>query len=414
MTALLTLERCMMPVLLTLFDSPKRWEYATEMLTKQLPTILAPIDAITQAGALTLPRTERLAHAALRVLLRVIHSPGEQRPETTRAWRKHVARLFGARGFFGGLTGSTLPLWAAVVNAWLGLETPKAATALLLSGKFSAPAGLFASRAAGADAHADLLRRLSFALWAGEHNQYVGALQGMLLERLVAGFKFGLGAGVGPRAAAVGWVVQAQALLCVRVLAVRVAPEHLTALWPIAMAELQRVLLAPATAPPPLLLAACQLIDTLLCVLPDDFSSFGWMFVPAAPVAGGGAAAAGASADFAALLAPLARMEPAGDAAADAGDAADAAAAAPPPSRGLLRPSADGRRRPLLGLRKIESAADLAPFASELHNHLARSALQRARRRGRPADGRSADRLRVPRAAPRARGARDGVGVGGE
>ena len=181
--------------------------------------------------------------------------------------------------------------------------------------------------------------------------------------------------------------MQAQALLCVRVLAVRVAPEHLTALWPIAMAELQRVLLAPATAPPPLLLAACQLIDTLLCVLPDDFSSFGWMFVPAAPVAGGGRRRRSVRH----CRPPRAARKDglAGDAAADAGDAADDAAAAPP-SRGLLRPSADGRRRPLLGLRKIESAADLAPFASELHNHLARSALQR---RGGEVDRPMVDRL---------------------
>ena len=46
--------------------------------------------------------------------------------------------------------------------------------------------------------------------------------------------------------------VQVEALRCTRVLAVRVAAEHLTALWPVAIAELQRVLLAPLEARPAL------------------------------------------------------------------------------------------------------------------------------------------------------------------
>ena len=148
------------------------------------------------------------------------------------------------------------------------------------------------------DGQADLLRRLAFALYVGEHNQYVGALQvllppppaasttstsarsigcsclclsdqtdgqtngcscpspwvriplttpphvvsqGGLLERLVAAFKAGVS--LGPEGAA----LQVQALLCVRVLAVRIAPEHLTTLWPVA---LEQVLIR--TPPPPL------------------------------------------------------------------------------------------------------------------------------------------------------------------
>lgn len=101
-------------------------------------------------------------------------------------------------------------------------------------------AGWFAKPAAEAEAQADLLRRLSFAVWAGEYNQYVGALQGMLIDRVVAGFKYGLGS---DKADDARWKVQVQAFLCMRVLAVRVATEHLTALWPIAIAELQRILL---------------------------------------------------------------------------------------------------------------------------------------------------------------------------
>ncbi|KOO24437.1 hypothetical protein Ctob_007349 [Chrysochromulina tobinii] len=270
-------------------------------------------------------------------------------------------------------------------------------------------ANWFASASDDAHAHADRLRRLSFALWVGDHNQYVGALQGMLIESVVAGFKFGYA----------DWrysddlraSVQVEALRCTRVLAVRVAAEHLTALWPVAIAELQRVLLAPLEARPALLLAACQLVDTLLTVLPDAFSPFEWMFVPSwtapswaapswAPVDCGSAtrrlehqAATSAAApstapttapspafsstspphvyaspstlvppaEFAALLEPLAQLT----------------SPSTPPCHGggLLRPSADGRRRPSLGMRTLSHASELAPFASNLHRHLAASAI---------------------------------------
>ena len=148
---------------------------------------------------------DRKAEAALRVLLQIL---GMQ--NGTRAWRPHVGRLFGLPQFFGGLTRRTLPLWARAVNAWLGLEAPKAAVSTLLSGKLGKTVGWFASKASEAEAHADLLRRLSFALWIGEYNQYVGALQGMLIEKVANGFKFAQGS---ERWDGVRWVVQVQALL---------------------------------------------------------------------------------------------------------------------------------------------------------------------------------------------------------
>ena len=82
-------------------------------------------------------------------------------PNTTRAWRKHVARLFGSASFFAGLTGRTLRLWARLVNAWLCLETPKASMALLLAGKMGITAGIFASRLAEAKAQAHLRQRVA-------------------------------------------------------------------------------------------------------------------------------------------------------------------------------------------------------------------------------------------------------------
>ena len=460
--ALLALERCMMSLLSRLHarHSPKRQAQFISLIGGLMPAILSPLDAIASGSGSTaaaaagssgnerLKRSDRLARASLRVLLQVTTLPS-----ATRIWRMAVGRLFGLPNFFFGLTRRTLPLWSRVVNAWLGLETPKAAVAILLAGKMGRTVGWFAGKAAEAEAHADLLRRLSFTLWVGERNQYVGALQGMLIDRVVAGYKYGLGS---ERADAVRWIVQVQALFCTRVLAVRVAAEHLTALWPIAMAELQRVLLAPSSARPALLLAACQLVDTLLAVLPDDFSAFGWMFVPAAapeqpqslfssaaddralstlddgalptqpphlqlsepstladqgplpayapngagaderaastcnswedeladdsfrdsfrdvgadgaapPLRATSFASAGAP-EFAALLAPLARL----------GNVAAAnVPGAPAMQTGLLKPSADGRRRPLLGVQRLTHASELAPFASQLHRHLAASAV---------------------------------------
>jgi len=144
-----------------------------------------------------------------------------------------------------------------------------------------------------------------------------------------------------------------------------------------------------AATRPALLLAACQLIDTLLAVLPDDFSAFSWMFVPGSspdggfqqavakpsgstPPSGRGtvsddglAAASGTEAvGFAALLAPLCHVESAQEGRPTGSELT-----------GLLRPSPDGKRRPLLGMCTLQHASDLSPFALQLAKHLARSAL---------------------------------------
>jgi hypothetical protein len=139
---------------------------------------------------------------------------------------------------------------------------------------------------------------------------------------------------------------------------------------------------APFLLSSQLLLAACQLIDTVLAVLPDEFSPFGWMFVPAVEMTHPPRAAA--SAEFASLLAPLAALGH--DEARANGTLLRASTLLHPPppvgagrprrsSTGLLRPSPTGRRRPLLGMRSLAHASGLAPFARRLHAHLTTSAL---------------------------------------
>jgi len=180
-------------------------------------------------------------------------------------------------------------------------------------------------------------------------------------------------------------------LLCMRVLILRIAPEHLTAVWPVVMAELQRLLLYPHATRPTLLLSACQLIDILLTVLPEDFAPFGWMFIPQVPSTlateanvdnneishddhcdcsqysreiGGDACYVMSpthKSEFTALLQPLCTL--------------GARAEVSHGFHGLLQPSVDGRRRPLLGMRTLHHVSELAPFASRLTSHLKTSVL---------------------------------------
>lgn len=364
-----------------------------EMLDALMPALLRPLEDATapppRSHAHTTPptalalRAQRLACGSLRVLLSLLGAPYAQ-----RVWRRPVGRLFAAQRFWEALSRLTLPLWAKLVNAWLGLETPKAAMELLLAGKASPAEHWFMGAAERAGRQADLLRRLAFALWAGEHSQYVGALQGMLLDRLVAAFKYGRGGeGEGGCGSAAGRArVQAEALLASRVLCCRVAPEQLVSFRPVLIAELQRVLLTPEETPPAVLLAACQLVDVLLAVHPSSEGFPGWIFVPR----GDGRAAHG---DFVALLHPLLPADEGGTLEADqargSGDAsmedfkttaiprqAEASRAAAPPAGGLLRPSPHGRRRPLLGLQRLTHMRELVPFATQLRAHLARAALQ--------------------------------------
>ncbi|KAJ1636984.1 hypothetical protein T492DRAFT_955515 [Pavlovales sp. CCMP2436] len=133
-----------------------------------------------------------------------------------------------------------LQLWARVINTLSDLETPKLAVSALLLMRDAEALSLFASKEAEAASGALLLKRLAFLLYAGERDQYVGALQGVIFKKLVASLKY---------SSLHAHVVQAEVLLVVRVLAVRVTPRHLQALWPIALAELKRVLAQPEKMP---------------------------------------------------------------------------------------------------------------------------------------------------------------------
>lgn len=73
---------------------------------------------------------DRMARASLRVLAQVLTFPA-----ATKAWKQPVGRLFGLASFFSSLTYRSLPLWSKAAAAWLTLETPKAAMAMILSGK---------------------------------------------------------------------------------------------------------------------------------------------------------------------------------------------------------------------------------------------------------------------------------------
>ncbi|WP_286975294.1 acyl-CoA dehydrogenase family protein, partial [Pseudomonas sp.] len=108
--ALCALEGTMMPLLAELFSpTPRKLEQSVDLLSSLMPSVVAPAVAATSGAALP-PRAQRLAHASLRVLLRVVNGaagasgPGgvaAAAPATTRAWRKHVAKLFGSPSFFG-------------------------------------------------------------------------------------------------------------------------------------------------------------------------------------------------------------------------------------------------------------------------------------------------------------------------
>ena len=89
-------------------------------------------------------------------------------------------------------------------------------------------ANIFINRDLEALARALSLRRLSFAILAGEMNRYLAQLPA-IQEKLVDLLR-----------APVGDLVHAEVYLCLRVLLLRIGNQHLASLWPVILTELVR------------------------------------------------------------------------------------------------------------------------------------------------------------------------------
>ncbi|GAC75835.1 dopey and related predicted leucine zipper transcription factors [Moesziomyces antarcticus T-34] len=196
-------------------------------------------------------------------------------PGTVKAWRSTVGDLFGDARFFSmGVSSATR--WKPIVVALLTQDKERLADVLARVSMASTAANIFANRELEMVSRALSLRRLSFALFAGERDAFVVQLA-QIQEKVVELLR-----------TAPSEVLQAEVYLCLRVVLVRFSARHLTSFWPVLMTELMRLYDGVASEPErfeqsadarQLVLSTLKLLDMLVLLQPDDFQINEWMFI---------------------------------------------------------------------------------------------------------------------------------------
>ena len=165
--------------------------------------------------------------AAAKLLASLSHFPA-----TRRAWRRDALDLLLLDAQFFAVDAETLRSWRHVVDNLMSHDKD-ALREFLARVSASSPSGLFSSRELEMDTRTGLLKRLAFALYCTDGDQFQRHLPD-IQEKLSESLRL---------AQTWAWPsVQAQVFLCFRVLLLRTGPQHVASLWPSVVAELVQVL----------------------------------------------------------------------------------------------------------------------------------------------------------------------------
>ncbi|KAG8988872.1 hypothetical protein FRB90_002518 [Tulasnella sp. 427] len=194
-------------------------------------------------------------------------------PAALKAWRTPVSEAFTDTRFFNATPASS-GRWRTLVKALT--ESDKTVMVELIGKITAAPsANIFANREYEMLLRSLNLRRLSFAVFAGERNQYLAqlpAIQEKLVDLL--------------RNSTLAPVVLGEVYLCLRVLLCRLSPHNMNSFWPVILTEMFRVFEQCISSPPAdsseellVILAACKFLDLVLVLQTEEFQVHQWMFV---------------------------------------------------------------------------------------------------------------------------------------
>ncbi|KAK9768419.1 hypothetical protein K7432_000963 [Basidiobolus ranarum] len=191
-------------------------------------------------------------------------------PFTYKIWRKEVWDYFMDMQFFP-LHPELSHKWSKVIQSVISYEKERFAEVL---GKITAsPSALFSSKEQEMLNRVQMLRRLSFIIFSGTHDQYLAILP-TIQEKLVELVKSN-----------VEELVHVEIYLCLRVLLVRISHRHLTNFWPVLLTELIRLFEmfrqkgVENSLQCDLMLAACKFLDLVFTLGTDDFQIHQWIFI---------------------------------------------------------------------------------------------------------------------------------------
>ncbi|KAK5672429.1 hypothetical protein QVD99_001192 [Batrachochytrium dendrobatidis] len=194
-----------------------------------------------------------------------------QIPSSLKVCRKDLWEAFLDPRFFqlGSLSSKK---WQKIMHAVMASDKERLAE-LLARISTTSSTTLFVSREQELTNRAQMLRRLSFTLYAAPKDFYLPYLPG-IQEKIVEVFK-------NPYI-----ILQLEGFFCLRILFCRISAKHMSNFWPMILSELIRVfsiyICDPALNKPDdlaLLLAACKLVDILVMLGIEEFQWHQWLFI---------------------------------------------------------------------------------------------------------------------------------------
>ena len=206
-------------------------------------------------------------------------------PSTQKTWKKDLSDAFNDARFFANSVTLIESDWLALLKQWTLSDKermPELLSRLLPPSTAGIVFGVGATSARlEADRKTQLnLRRVATLVVATMNDNFVGDLplmQEKIVELLAAS-----------TTSSPSSTTRADIYLLLRALALKTSAVHLATLWPIVNAELHAAIssvvspdhsAASETFNNYSILQACKLLDTLLCIAPDDFQLHEWLFI---------------------------------------------------------------------------------------------------------------------------------------
>jgi hypothetical protein len=223
---------------------------------------------------------ENISKSSLVLLYQLARLPNAQ-----KSWRKDLSDAFNDPRFFANAVSLVESDWLPLLRQWT-LSDKERMPELLSRLMAPTTAGIvFGVGATSARLEADRktqlnLRRAATLILATVNDNFVldlPAMQEKIVDLLSA-----------TTTSSPSSTTRADIYLLLRALALKTSAIHLITLWPIINAELHHVIssvVAPDHSLPAetynnySILQACKLLDTLLCIAPDDFQLHEWLFI---------------------------------------------------------------------------------------------------------------------------------------
>lgn len=206
-------------------------------------------------------------------------------PNTQKIWKKDIGDAFNDARFFSSSVSLVNDHWLPLLKQWTLSDKDRMpelisrilppTTAGIVFGVGATSARLEADRKTQLN-----LRRIATLVLATMNDNFVGDLP-MMQEKIVELL-------AASTTSSPSSTTRADIFLLIRALVLKTSAVHLATLWPIVNAELHAAIssvvspdhsAAAETYNNSSILQACKLLDTLLCVAPDDFQLHEWLFI---------------------------------------------------------------------------------------------------------------------------------------